>query len=412
MTEEVQDSTGEVSVNINNLKKGTDRKKARRTGQIIPRGENKFLVRIFLGRDGVTGKRRYHNATVRGTKKDAQRYMNGILREIDLGSFAEPSKLSLKEFIDRWLNDSAKPAVRERTYKNYEYLLNHYVIPKLGAIRLSSLKPLEIQKLYTELYQEKKLSAKSVRHVHVTLSGALNQAFKWRLIPMNPATLVELPKIQRKEMLALSQEEVSRFIQAAQTDRYGTMFIFAVITGMRPGEYMGLQWKDMDLERGTVTVQRTLVTDATESGNRFGETKTAQSRRTIPISEILIRLLKDHKKRQAEERLKAGSEWKAFDLVFCTEMGSPVDLPNVRTRNFKPILERAKISPKFRIYDLRHTCATLLLSKGIHPKVASERLGHSSVVLTLNTYSHVLPTMQAEASETLEKMCFAETGTR
>src|SRR5262249_40368214 len=153
--------------------------------------------------DDATGKRRYHNATVRGTKKDAQRYINGVLREIDLGTFAEPSRMLLGEYLDKWLNDSAKPSVSDRTYRNYAWLLNHYVKSVLGGVRLSALKPLEIQSLYTQLYQDRGLSAKSVRHVHVTLSGALNQAVKWRLLSQNPAGLVELPKVQRKEMMAL-----------------------------------------------------------------------------------------------------------------------------------------------------------------------------------------------------------------
>ncbi len=386
--------------------KATEPATARRAGQIVRRGENKFLVRIYLGRDDVTGKRRYHNATVRGTKKDAQRYINGVLREIDLGTFAEPSRMLLNEFLDKWLKDSAKPSVTDRTYRSYAWLLNHYVKPALGGVRLSALKPLEIQSLYTKLYQDQGLSAKTVRHVHVTLSGALNQAVKWRLLSQNPASLVELPKVQRKEMMAFSSDEVARFIEAAQSDRFGTMFTFAVITGMRPGEYMGLQWKDVDFERGTVTVQRTLLIVATEEGERFGEPKTPQSRRTIPLQRVLLRQLREHHRRQAEERLKAGAEWAGFDLVFCTETGKPLDLHNIRARHFKPILKRAGLSEKFRIYDLRHTCASLLLAEGVHPKIASERLGHSSVVLTLNTYSHVLPTMQAEASETLEKLCF------
>lgn len=384
---------------------------SRRTGQIIRRGENRFLCRVFLGRDDVTGKRKYHNATVRGTKKDAQRVLNGILRDIDLGHFAEPSRMTLGEFLDKWLKDSAKPAVSDRTYQNYVWLLKKYVRPVLGGVRLSALKPLEIQSLYTELHQDKRLSAKSVRHVHVTLSGALNQAVKWRLLLQNPACAVDLPKIERKEMLALSTEDVGKFLEAAQSDRYGVMFTFAVITGMRPGEYMGLKWSDIDFDRGTATVQRSLLISPTEKGERFGEPKTPQSRRTIPLPGAMVGLLRDHRRRQAEERMRAGSEWEGMDLVFCTETGKPLDLHNIRTRHFKPILKRAGLPEKLRIYDLRHTCATLLLSDGVHPKVASERLGHSSIVLTLNTYSHVLPTMQVDASDRLEKLCFGGFGT-
>jgi len=387
------------------------RAKGRKAGQMVERGDNKWLVRVFTGRNDATGKRIYHNKTIHGTKKDAQRYLNGVLRDLDLGLFAEPSRMTLSEFLDKWLKESAKPSVSDRTYQNYVWLLKTYVRPKLGGVRLSALKPLEIQSLYTDLHQGRGLSAKSVRHVHATLSGALNQAVKWRLIAQNPAGVVDLPKIERKEMLALSPEEVSRFLEAAQSDRYGVMFTFAVITGMRPGEYMGLKWSDIDLERGTATVQRSLLIVATEKGERFSDPKTPQSRRTIPLPGAMLRQLREHRRRQAEERLRAGSEWAGLDMVFCTDSGKLLDLHNVRVRNFKPILTRAGLPEKLRLYDLRHTCATLLLGEGVHPKVASERLGHSSVVLTLNTYSHVLPTMQSDASEKLEKLCFAGVGT-
>lgn len=189
--------------------------------------------------------------------------------------------------------------------------------------------------------------------------------------------------IERKEMLALSPEEVAHFIKVAQSDRYGVMFTFAVITGMRPGEYMGLKWSDINFERGTVTVRRSLLIIPTEKGERFGEPKTPQSRRAIPLPTVLLRQLREHRRQQAEERLRAESEWAGLDLVFCTEIGTPLNLHNVRVRNFKPVLRRAGLSEKLRLYDLRHMCAPLLLTEGVHPKVTSERLGHSSIVLTL-----------------------------
>lgn len=176
---------------------------------------------------------------------------------------------------------------------------------------------------------------------------------------------------------------------------------------MRPEEYLGLQWKDVDTDRGTVTVRRALVWRE-KGGWYFGEPKTARSRRSIPLPVSIVRALGEHHRKQGEERLKSGPDYQQHDLVFATPEGGPLAPRNLKRRHFRPILERAKLPPDFRLYDLRHSCATLLLAAGEHPKVVSERLGHATVTLTLDVYSHVLPTMQEAATERLEKMLFSK----
>ena len=179
---------------------------------------------------------------------------------------------------------------------------------------------------------------------------------------------------------------------------------------MRPEEYLGLQWKDVDLERGTVAVRRALVWRE-KGGWYFGEPKTARSRRSIPSPAPILRALAEHKRKQAEERLKLGPDYQHHDLVFATPEGGPLAPRNLKRRHFRPILERAKLPSDFRLYDLRHSCATLLLAAGEHPKVVSERLGHATIILTLDVYSHVLPTMQEAASTKLENILFHKTAT-
>ncbi len=221
-------------------------------------------------------------------------------------------------------------------------------------------------------------------------------------------------------MYALSPEQAMQFLAAAAHDRYATLFAVALTTGMRPGEYLGLQWKDVDLERGTLTVRRTLVWHYGNGGKwSFEEPKTPRSSRSIPLPPSVVEALKEHKRRQAEERLKAGwedveengglvrkSRYTDNDLVSATPTGDPVDMRNLVNRHFKPILKAARLPKSIRLYDLRHSCATLLLAQGEHPKVVSERLGHASITLTLDTYSHVLPTMQQQAAERLESVLF------
>jgi integrase len=372
-------------------------------GQLLSKGKRKWLVRVFMGRNPKTGKKKYYSKQINGNKKDAQIFLNGVLREIDMGIFVAPSPITVSEYFDRWLQAAAKPKLSERTYADYEDLLERYVRSQFGHKKLSELKTLDVQELYSVMLQ-RGLSARTVRYTHAVISSAFKQAVKWGMLARNPAAFVDLPRQARKEMKALSPEEAARFLEAAADDRYGVLFHFALITGTRPEEYLGLQWKDIDLEKGVVIVQRTLVWRRRGGGWYFGEPKTTKSRRSIPIPFSLVQGLKEHRRHQAEELLKGGPEYQRLDLVFATAQGGPLMVQNLFRRHFKPILKQAGLPQAIRLYDLRHSCASLLLAADENPKVVSERLGHATVTLTLDTYSHVLPTMQKAASEKLENL--------
>lgn len=206
-----------------------------------------------------------------------------------------------------------------------------------------------------------------------------------------------------KERRVLSPEDAADFLKVAAMMPHGLIFEFALLTGMRPEEYLALQWSDMDLERGTAQIRRALV--RLKKSWSFETPKTPRSRRTISPPPSLLKKLAAHKRKQAEERLRLGSAWHNHDLIFCGEQGMPHTIPNLTYRYFRPILEKAELR-RIRLYDSRHTCATLLVAANEHPKVVSERLGHASVTLTLDTYSHVLPSMQQAASEKLEALLF------
>jgi integrase len=357
-----------------------------------------------MGRDGQ-GKRRYLNKTVRGKKKDAQDYLSKTLTAISTGTFIEPSPLTVKEYLGKWLETAARPRVSRRTADGYAGVLDRYISAPLGSKRLDSLKALEIQKVYSDM-QARGLSARVVRHTHSALHNALKQAVKWGLIFRNPSDLVELPKVAHKERRVLSPDEAADFLKAAAVMTHGLIFEFALLSGMRPEEYLALQWADIDFERSTAQVRRALVRH--KKSWSFEEPKTARSRRTVYLPAPLMQKLAAHKRTQAEVRLKLGAAWHAFDLVFCSEEGTPLTIPNLTYRYFRPILTAAKL-PRIRLYDLRHTCATLLLLEETNPKVVSERLGHSTIVLTLDTYSHVLPTMQQNATAKLENLLYKHT---
>ena len=375
-------------------------------GQIIKKGDDRYLIRIYKGRD-TNGKRRYFSQQIKGTRRDAQKLLNATLRDMDTGTFVEPSKMTLDEYLDRWLQDAARPRVSKRTADGYAFLLKRYIRQPIGEKRLDKLQPLEIQGVYGQM-QARGLSARLIRHAHSVLHNALKQAVKWGILSRNPSDFVELPKVPHKERRVLSPDEATSFLEAANMMPRGLIFEFALLSGMRPEEYLALQWADLDFERGTAQVRRALVWH--KRSWSFEETKTARSRRTICLPAPLLQKIAAHKRTQAEERLKQGAAWQAFDLVFCSETGTPLQIPNLTYRYFRPILTKAKL-PRIRLYDLRHTCATLLLIAEENPKVVSERLGHSTIVLTLDTYSHVLPTMQQGATARLERMLYKTEGT-
>ena len=309
---------------------------------------------------------------------------------------------TVDEYLDKWLTTSKKK-VGGRTYQDYINLLRLHVRPHLGKRRLSALRPLAIQELVDSL-QEKGLSPRTVRHAHAILFRALAQAVKWGVLDNNPAAAVDLPKQVRKEMKSFTPEEAQKFLDACAENRFGLVFEVALLSGMRPEEYLALQWTDLDFSKNTVTVQRVIVWERWTKEKYFAEPKTAKSRRTIPLPVYLMRKLQEHRRQQLEYKLKMGEKYKnEFNLVFTSEVGTPVSIRNLQRRYFKPLLKKAGL-PDIRLYDCRHSCATLLLAAGENPKVVAERLGHSSVVLTLDIYSHVLPTMQQAATEKLEEI--------
>jgi len=243
-------------------------------------------------------------ALFHGTKKKAQARLAEMLSDVSSGSFVKPSALSLNTYLDKWL-EVVKPRLSERTHADYTYLLKRYVRPTLGTRKLSDLTATDIQVLYAKM-SDASLSPRIVRYVHTVLSAALKKAVKWSLLRSNPAALAELPKQTRKEMKAFSPEEATRFLEAAKEDRHGVLLAFALVTGMRPEEYFGLQWKDVEWKQGTVTVRRALIWRTKGGGWYFSETKTSRSRRTIPLPASMLAQLKDHKRHQAEERIKLG----------------------------------------------------------------------------------------------------------
>ena len=363
-------------------------------GQIISRGKNVWLVRIYLGRD-ETGKRIYLNKTIHGPRKAAQAWLNQRLTERDAGIAVKPAQQTLNEYLDRWLETAVKPKVRPKTWMGYRSLLHNHIRPALGARPLARIKPLEVQQAFHDMI-DRGLSARTIEYTRMVLRQAFKQAIQWRLLTFNPCDGVQIPRRQRREMQALSPEQARRFLVVARGTRYGMLFELAITTGLRPSEYLALKWEDIDFERGTLSVVRSL--DAMPGGGyRLEETKTRNSRRVVKLLPGVLRALLEHRQAQQRLREEAGERWNEQGFVFTNAEGGPLDGHNLSSRHLRRILKEAGL-PQIRLYDLRHTAATLALSAGVPVKVVSEMLGHSSVALTLDVYSHVLPHMQEDAA--------------
>lgn len=366
-------------------------------GHIRKRGQNSWAVVLDLGRD-ASGKRRQKWHTVKGTKKDADRELSRLLNELDNGSYVEPSRMRFREYLDQWLRDYAQPRVSPKTYERYGQLVRD-IAQELGEHALSQLRPLHIQAFYAKQLTEGRkngkggLSPQTVLHYHRLLHKALAQAVKWQLLARNPAEAVEPPRPPRTQMRALDERETAQLLSMLAAKRLYMPVLLAVTTGLRRGEVLALRWGDIDFDTNHAVVVRSL--EQTKAGLRYKSPKTERSRRTVVLPGFTVEALRAHKVNQAKERLAVGPLYQDENLVCARRDGTPW-APDQFSTAFAAFVRRSGLE-HFRFHDLRHSHATQLLKQGVHPKIVSERLGHSNIGITLDTYSHVLPGMQEDA---------------
>lgn len=306
-------------------------------------------------------------------RTDVAKKLTKAMADRDGGLIFDAGSLTVAEYLDRWLTDSVKGSVKAVTFGSYSALVRNHISPALGRNKLKSLTPAHLQGFYRSKL-DSGLSPRSVQYMHTVLHRALKQAVRWSLIPRNVSEAVDPPKVQREEIRPLSREGAKKLLQTAREtgDRLEALYVLAVHSGLRQGEMLGLRWEDVDLEAGTLQVRRTLT--GVESGSPvFTAPKTTKSRRSVKLTAGALEALKLHRKRQLEERMKHADFWQDHGLVFTTEVGTPLNRHNLTQRSFKPLLKEADL-PNIRFHDLRHTCATLLLSRGQHPKFVQELL--------------------------------------
>ena len=315
------------------------------------------------------------------------------------GMLSDAQRLTVSAFLARWLQDAARPAVSPSTHQLYEGLIRLHINPRTGAVPLSRLTPVHVQGILGAM--ERDGASPRLRQMALgVLHRALGQAVRWGMVPRNVCDAVTRPRAPRQTMQALTSGQVVQLFETAKGDRLEALYILAVTTGLRQGELLGLQWEDVDLAGAALHVRHTLH----ELNGRLwiGEPKTRQARRRVELPVIAVVALQDHRERMLIEGHPGG-------LVFCDTQGGPLRKSNLLRRSFLPLLRRAGL-PTIRFHDLRHTAATLLLAQGVHPKIVQERLGHSQISLTLDTYSHVLPGMGREAASKLDALLMRSTG--
>lgn len=312
----------------------------------------------------------------------------------------DAGKTAVEEYLSGWLEESVKDSIKPGTYENYSQATHKHLIPALGQIKLKNLTPDHVRRLRRSKLEEE-YSTRTVRLLIFVLRKALQQAVEDGLVPRNVAQGVRVSQTGKEEIRPLSSGEAKRFLAAASGDRLETLYVLALHTGLRQGELLGLKWEDIDLEARKLSVRRTLVR---AKGGRpvFGTPKTAKSRRSIKLTARAVEALEIHRTSQERERTEMGPLWPDNGLVFRSTTGTPLDRHNLCTRSFKRLLENAGIPTEHRFHDLRHTCATILLSKGKHPKYVQALLGHATVAITLDTYSHVLPGMDDGLADAMD----------
>jgi integrase len=370
------------------------------SGKIQKRGKG-WSVMVDLPPEPGTGKRRQTRITA-PTKKEVDTQRAQLLASMATGGFAEADakKMTVEQYLERWLQAHA-PTVRPTTHDRYTDLVKKHINPKIGHIFLAKLSALDLQGLYSDRLTKGKLSPTTVQHIHNILHKALKQAVRSGLLARNVTEAVDAPRRITPQYKVWSTVQSTAFLRVADSHEWTALWRLALMTGMRRGEILGLTWEALDLARGVLQVNHTMIRGV-DGKMGFGQPKTAAGRRTISLPYSVVEALKKHRVTQIEEKLRLGTDYQDQSLVFANADGTPIH-PNTLTYQFRKLIGKANV-PRIRIHDLRHTSATLLLSSGENAKVVQERLGHADVSMTLNIYAHVTPDMQRGAADKLEAL--------
>ena len=379
------------------------KKRGQNEGSIFQRRDGRWCGVLNVGSNNGRRKRKYFYAL---TAAHVQEQLLKARSDHSRGLPVAIERQTVGQYLDHWLECTLKAKAKPRSYESFSTITRLHIKPSIGKVQLHKLAPQHIQKLLDEK-SKKGLSPQTVTNIRTVLRSALSQAVKWSLVSRNSAALVNAPRISRKRIEPLNPEHARKLLDVARGSRYEAIYTVALTLGLRRGEVLGVRWSDIDLDeralRVSQSVQR-LSTGAEEgrkSEMRATETKTDGSRRTIALPDSVVRALRAHRARQAQDRLVAGLSWEDHGLVFTNRIGRPIE-PILLHREYKGLLKKAALPTTLRFHDLRHSAASLLLAQGVHPRAIMELLGHSSITVTMNVYGHVMPAMMREAADKME----------
>lgn len=371
-----------------------DRQRAKKRGNgegsISLRQDGRWEARVRL----PNGKR----PTVYGeTRKEVQDKLRELNRSIEQGVQVGVKRPTLRQFLEQWLEEVVKPNNAFKTYQSYSQTCRNHIIPMLGTVPIDKLTAQDVQSFYTKKTRQG-ASANTVRYCRIVLRIALNQAVRWRLVSYNAAAVTTPPRVERKQVRAMEFDEAQAILNTFKGNRLEPLVATGLMCGLRQGELLGLRWSQVDLDDAVIAVR--FQVQKQDGAWVFKETKSRESR-TVDIPEFVVDMLRAHRTSQKEDRLKAGSLWQDYDLVFPTEVGTPHDRLNI-THRFQRQLKRAGLG-HMRFHDLRHGAATLMLAQGEELKVVSEVLGHSQTSTTLNIYAHAMRARKRQAAGRLQQ---------
>ncbi|MFW6047603.1 MAG: tyrosine-type recombinase/integrase [Candidatus Woesearchaeota archaeon] len=357
------------------------------------------------------GNKRKRRAKTFDKKKEAEKWLGKMITDRSDGNLVDPAKTTVSDYFERFLENNKKHNVATTTYDNYYNRYNTYIKPRLGPYLIQNIETFHIEQFFAELRNsgrirgEGGLSESTLKKIYVLMNQCFRRANQINLIKNNPMRAIESPQPEGREVKAMSQKEVNQLLDTAKNkDIFMYYFIsFAVMTGMRKSEILGLEWSDIDLNDGLCYIRKRLIAKQGEGTKHENRVKNTSSRRTIKLSNDLVSLLKKHKKRQTELRLQLGKEYdNSKNFVFCRPDGKNY-YPTTINDKLKDLYSQAGLSSDYNTHTLRHTFATLALKRGINDKVVSEMLGHASVSTTKDIYSHVDTSLQAEAVEKINQ---------
>ena len=367
-------------------------------GSIRKRGST-YRVR-YEGPPVADGRRKQIHETFHGTRREAERLLRQRLQEVEQGAFVSRSDMTLRQYLEDWLETYGPTNLEPSTVRGYEEKLRNHIYGSIGGIRLSEVRPEHINEVYAGM-MKRGLSANTVLHVHRALNRALVLAVRSRRIGHNPLSMVTPPRVRKTSPQMWSVAQMQTFLAAAEAEDLREWFELAVYTGLRRSEMAGLKWENVDLGAGWLRVVSKLVA-IPGTGMVVGVPKTDRSRRRLSLSPEAVAIFHRRKDRQDHQRLQARDLWPDTGYVFTDETGGPIN-PSVATKAFTKIVRETGL-PRLTLKDMRHAHATLLLIDNTHLKVVSERLGHSTVTITADIYSHVLPEVDQEASRVIDRL--------